>query len=654
MEFDDVILNLKKLVGLPLQSFSDNEKSLSITDIDHDSKKITLITEGQKRSSIRNFKELENVFTELIKVGFCSVTQILKSSKISQVQIELIFANLPFIKYFRYDNQFYLVLDKNSSRPFATLDELSHSEQRNIRKVITNLKNINYKDLSQNLENNIKSLHSEVNKIHTLSPGLLADTSIDSILKIFDSLSSTLTAATFQIEKKDINSDIDNFSKIVERTDFDMSDLVDMSYITGIDDGNDFDNSESENEEHEDHEESDILSSLINIPSIRRQTPSFSLLYERLLYDEIEIQPDYQRKDRIWSDDKKSKLIESILMGLPLPIFYFGERKNDNWVVIDGLQRLTTVQDFMQNKFPLKLDASSSVISANNQYFKDFSRNNIRAIREFEITAYVIDIEDPKSSKFITELFHRINTYGVKLSDQEIRSAIYFGPSVFYLKFLASSKIFTLATSDTVNPLRQKDLGLCLGALSFMINGYKDYRNNRFDDFLTSTMKWINNQTKRKVNKDNVVSFISDSPSLTALTKKFEESLKFCHELFGKDAFKKVRKATKKDPISKPLFETIITIFANTTEIQKEKIRENKESFKTNLYDAISADSQDYSTWTSQSYIDSNRGLNYAISSSTGKRVTILYRFESILNIIKESTDCEIIIKPLMEINNDY
>ncbi|MGJ3289609.1 DUF262 domain-containing protein [Klebsiella michiganensis] len=654
MEFDDVILNLKKLVGLPLQSFSDNEKSLSITDIDHDLKKITLITEGQKRSSIRNFKELESVFAELIKVGFCSVTQILKSSKISQVQIELIFANLPFIKYFRYDNQFYLVLYKNSSRPFATLDELSHSEQRNIRKVITNLKNINYKDFSQNLANNIKSLHSEVNKIHTLSPGLLADTSIDSILKSFDSLSSTLTAATFQIEKKDINSDIDNFSKIVERTDFDMSDLVDMSYITGIDDGNDFDNSKSENEENEENEESDILSSLINIPSIRRQTPSFSLLYERLLYDEIEIQPDYQRKDRIWSDDKKSKLIESILMGLPLPIFYFGERKNDNWVVIDGLQRLTTVQDFMQNKFPLKLDASSSVIAANNQYFKDFSRNNIRAIREFEITAYVIDIEDPKSSKFITELFHRINTYGVKLSDQEIRSAIYFGPSVFYLKFLASSKIFTLATSDTVNPLRQKDLGLCLGALSFMINGYKDYRNNRFDDFLTSTMKWINNQTKRKVNKDNVVSFISDSPSLTALTKKFEESLKFCHELFGKDAFKKIRKATKKDPISKPLFETIITIFANATELQKEKIRENKESFKTILYDAITADSQDYSTWTSQSYIDSNRGLNYAISSSTGKRVTILYRFESILNIIKESTDCEIIIKPLMELNNDY
>lgn len=651
MEFDDVILSLKQLVGLPLQSFSDKEKNISIIHIDLDLKKIILNTEGQKRNSTRTFKELEIVFTELVKVGFCSVTQALKSSKLSQMQIELVFANLPFIKYFRYDNQLFLVLDNNASRPFATLNELTQAEQRNIRKVITNIKNINYKDFSQNLLKNVKLLHSEIDKIHTLSPGLLAESSINSILKNFDSLSNTLTSTTFQIENIEAHSDIDNITEIVERNDFDMADLVDMSYITGIDEGNGFDNSGSDMEEDE---ESDTLSSIINIPSIRRQTPSFALLYERLLYDEIEIQPDYQRKDRIWSDDKKSKLIESILMGLPLPIFYFGERKNDNWVVIDGLQRLTTVQDFMQNKFPLKLDASSSVIAANNQFFKDFNRNNIRAIREFEITAYVIDIEDPKSNKFITELFHRINTYGVKLSDQEIRSAIYFGPSVFYLKFLASSRTFTIATSDTVNPKRQKDLELCLGALSFIINGYKDYRYNRFDDFLTSTMKWINNQAERKVNKDNVVSFISDSPLLTALTKNFEQSLKFCHELFGKDAFKKVRKATKKDPISKPLFETIITIFANTTETQREQIRKNKESFKNSLYDAITSDSNDYSMWVSQSYIEGNRGLNYAISNSTGKRVTILFRFESILNIIKESTDCDIVIKPLMELDNDH
>ncbi|GKW14228.1 hypothetical protein PEC301937_01780 [Pectobacterium carotovorum subsp. carotovorum] len=650
MEFDNVIRNVEDLIGLSLQLPSESDKAFSVIHVNYSERKYHVNIEGQKRISIRSFKDLEIVFNELVRVGFCSVEQILKTSKINQRQTEIIFSNLPFISYFNYENMLYLVLRNDNSHSIATLSELSTVEQRNVRKVISNIKNLHYKDFYYKLSDGISRLHQEINNIHTLSPGLLADTGIRELLEDFDSLSNTLNSTTLQLDIKEKDSSFDSLSKLVERNDFDMADLVDMSYITGIDEGNNNDTMFSD----EDYESIEDSSRLISIPSIRRQTPSFALLYERLLYDEIEIQPDYQRKDRIWSDDKKSKLIESILMGLPLPIFYFGERKNDNWVVIDGLQRLTTVQDFMQNKFPLKLDATSSVLDANNQYFKDFNRNNIRAIREFEITAYVIDIEDPKSSKFITELFHRINTYGVKLSDQEIRSAIYFGPSVFYLKFLALNKIFTLATSNTVNPKRQKDLELCLGALAFMINGYKEFKNSRFDDFLTSTMKWINSQTTKKITKENVGLFISDSFILTKLTKNFEQSLKFCHEIFGKDAFKKIRRASKKDPISKPLFEVFVSVFANASDEQKESIRLHKEVFKDALYNAINDDSKEYSSWSSQSYIDGNRGLNYAISNSTGKRVTILYRFESIINIIKKTTNCDITIHPIIGTQNDY
>ncbi|MDE8740378.1 DUF262 domain-containing protein [Pectobacterium polaris] len=651
MEFNDLVYNLEKLIELPLQSLSGNEKLIFVKRIDRDSKKYFLNIDGQNRISTRSFKDLENVIQELNRTGFCNIEQFLKTSKLIQTQTQTVLANLPFISHFKFENLIYLVLRNEYNRPFGTLHELSNLEQRSVRKVITNIKNLHYSQFSHKLTSNISLLHKEIENIHILSPGLLADTGMRELLAEFDSLSNILDATTLQLDRKNkTDPNLESLAEVIESNDFDMADLVDMSYITGIDEGN---NNESSLVDDE-NEESDDPLNLINIPGIRRQTPSFALLYERLLYDEIEIQPDYQRKDRIWSDDKKSKLIESILMGLPLPIFYFGERKNDNWVVIDGLQRLTTIQDFMQNKFPLKLDASSSVLDANNQYFKDFNRNNTRAIREFEITAYVIDIEDPKSSKFITELFHRINTYGVKLSDQEIRSAIYFGPSVFYLKFLASSKIFTLATSNTVNPKRQKDLELCLGALSFIINGYKNFRNNRFDDFLTSTMQRINKQTTKKISKDNVISFISESPMLTLLTKNFEQSLKFCHEIFGKDSFKKVRKSSKRDPISKPLFEVFISVFANASEEQKIKIRENKELFINTIYKAINDDSDDYSTWLSQSYIDAKRGLHYAISNSTGKRVTILYRFDSIINIIKQTTGCDINIIPLMELDNDY
>ncbi|MVD67329.1 DUF262 domain-containing protein, partial [Vibrio cholerae] len=72
--------------------------------------------------------------------------------------------------------------------------------------------------------------------------------------------------------------------------------------------------------------------------------------------------PEYQRKDRIWPIKDRARLIESILLGLPLPVFYFAERANKDaesevdfdWVVIDGLQRTTTLVDFVQGKFALK------------------------------------------------------------------------------------------------------------------------------------------------------------------------------------------------------------------------------------------------------------------------------------------------------------
>jgi len=496
------------------------------------------------------------------------------------------------------------------------------------------------------LLNGISSLGREIEKVHVLAPGILADTNLRELLSDFKEISALINSTTLSIDK-DIQEQ--SLPEVIANDDFDMSDLVDMSYITGIEG----DVTSSDNEDSGDEDNDDDGEAVLKVPNIRRTTPSFALLYERLLYNEIEIQPDYQRKDRIWSDDKKSKLIESILMGLPLPIFYFGERKDDTWAIIDGLQRITTVQDFMQNKFTLKLEKGSSVYDANGLLFKDFNRTYTRLLREFEITAYVIDIIDSGSNKFITELFHRINTYGVKLSDQEIRSAINFGSSVFYLKFLASTKIFTSATTNTVNAKRQKDLELCLGALAFMIFGYKSYKKNRYDDFLTEAMRWINNQPFRKSIANDTVTYISESSIIIELTKRFESSLKFCQEIFGRDAFKKVRNSSKKDPISKPLFEMFVSLFSSITEDQKNLILKNKFNFLTAFYEAINTDVNSYAIWNSQSYIEAQRGFHYSISNSTGKRVTILYRFEAIIKMINITTGCEISLSPIAASKNN-
>lgn len=650
MNFESVLDDIEKLINFPLSAINPSTPDIKILSINFETRKYVVKSEDSNRKLVRSFSELELIFDNLNKKGICNVPQVLLSSSSSSSQPETIFANLPYIQFFSFERQNYLVLRDSNKHALGVTQKLPLREQNKARKALSASKKYSQNLLAKDLDQALTSLNDEINSLHIKQPGFLVDTQIREILAELKEINATVQSATISLDE-DIDDKEEDLITIIRSDSVDMSDLVDLSSYTGVDDGND------SSQEINNGDEPETVSELI-VPNIRRQTPSLYALYQRLAYEEIEIQPDYQRKDRIWTEDKKSKLIESILMGLPLPIFYFGERKNDNWVVIDGLQRLTTVQDFMMGKFALNLDKESSVYDANGKRFTEFDRKFTRAINEFEITAYVIDMEeDPYNNKsvnqFIVELFHRINTYGVKLSDQEIRSAINFGNSVFYLKFLASSQTFISATNNTVNPKRQKDLELCLSALSFMIFGYECFEATKFDNFLSAAMSWINDQSFDKTTNENgEVDYKSSSPDIIHLTSLFESSLKFCKEIFGVNAFKKTINPKKKEPISKPFFEVLVTLFANTNEMQRDLIREHKSSFIEKLYSAIKSDSQDYSEWISAAYRDSDRGLSYALSTSTGKKVTIYYRFEAISKILQETTGCKVEIKPLARLDN--
>jgi len=650
MTFENLLDEIELLTNLPLKAITETTAGITLLSIDRETGKYVVKSEDSKRELRRSIRELEAIYSSLIKDGYCNVEQALQGSFTSRHQPETIFANLPYIQYFRFERRKHLVLREGNHHPLGETQELPAKEQRQIRKTLAFNKNFSLGLLASELDETLTNLDNEIRTLHIKQPGFLVDTHIREVLANLSKINQSIQSATVSFSEENDSSENDSSTDLARDEKFDMSDLVDLSSLTGVDDG---DKTSDEDDFDNESEEDDEDTSELIVPNIRRQTPSLYALYQRLTYEEIEIQPDYQRKDRIWTDEKKSKLIESILMGLPLPIFYFGERKNDNWVVIDGLQRLTTVQDFMMGEFPLILDKDSPVYEANGLFFTQFDRKLTRAINEFEITAYVIDMEEePKKSgtvnKFIIELFHRINTYGVKLSDQEIRSAINFGNSVFYLKFLASSNTFIAATNNTVNPKRQKDLEVCLSGLAFVIFGYKDFRSSKYDDFLNKAMNWINDQNFQRIaNENNEIDYKSDSPTIVSLTSRFESSLNFNLELFEESTFKKIRNPKKKEPLSKPLFEVLVTLFANINDEQKEIIRNKKEEFIQCLYDAIKNDSKEYAEWLSPVYANSDRGLHYALSSSTGKKVTINYRFESIINILEQTTSCKIDIKPI-------
>ncbi|MEN8941118.1 DUF262 domain-containing protein [Acinetobacter baumannii] len=648
MTFEQLLSDIRMMIGMELQAINPHTPSITLISLDTDVNRYVVKSNDTGKEFSRNIRELRSIFDELNKNRYCNVEQVLQGANTSRHHPETIFANLPYIQFFKFDKRKHLIMIDSQTHKLGEIEELSLKDQRWVRNAITANKSFNISETAIKISSIVSELDKEVENLHIKIPGFLVETTIPKILKELSLVNESIQVASLiRNSKQTISETLEN---IEDKRNFDLSDLVDLSEITGIDEG---DANEPEDILSEQESNKDIKE--LQIPNIRRQTPSLALLYDRLRYKEIEIQPEYQRKDRIWDDKRKSRLIESILMGLPLPIFYFGERiKNDHWIVIDGLQRLTTIQDFMKGDFSLKLDEDSPLLHLNGKTYRDFDRKEARSIREYEITAYVIDVNEEYDNnggedRFIIELFHRINTYGVRLSEQEIRSAINFGTSVYYLKFLASSKTFIKATAGIVNPQRQKDVELCLTAMAFMIFGYKDFNTNSYNSFLSSAMKWINEQSFKKVEIDGHEDYQSDSVVINQLTQRFESSLNLCIELFGEYAFKKTRDLSKKTPVSKQLFEVLVTIFSNITEAQREKIINNKNIFVDALYTAIENNSREYAEWESLNYQSFNdRGLNYALSTSTGKRVTILYRFESIIEILKRTTDCTVEIEPIV------
>ncbi|MFY8186989.1 MAG: DUF262 domain-containing protein, partial [Flavobacterium sp.] len=147
---------------------------------------------------------------------------------------------------------------------------------------------------------------------------------------------------------------------------------------------------------------------------IDHQNINLGSIIENLVHEEIDLNPDFQREADLWSDSKKSQLIESILLGLPLPSFYFSEDDSSNnnqikWQVVDGLQRLSTLKSFIIDK-TLKLQGLEFLKDYEGKKYEDLSREDARKISGFKVNIYIIDKQTPKNVKFL--IFKKVNTAG--------------------------------------------------------------------------------------------------------------------------------------------------------------------------------------------------------------------------------------------------
>ncbi|GAA1202278.1 DUF262 domain-containing protein [Streptomyces rhizosphaericus] len=277
---------------------------------------------------------------------------------------------------------------------------------------------------------------------------------------------------------------------------------------------------------------------------IETQATTVDLLLSRLKEGMIDLAPDFQRRAGIWSDVQQSRLIESLLLRIPISSFHMAQDEEDNWAVVDGIQRLTAIARFMAPEAvgmrPLTLRGLDYLRQFHGSGYQDLTGRLRIRLRETQLVVHIIQQGTPETVKF--NVFSRINTGGMPLKPQEIRHAMINGPARGFLADLAEDPTFLTATGDSVSNERMADREMVLRFMAFRMVDPSEHVQRDFDQFLVDSMHRINRL---------------DDAQRVGLALEFQRAMRCATDLFGEHAFRKWKGGSGKSPINKALFETV-------------------------------------------------------------------------------------------------
>jgi hypothetical protein len=239
---------------------------------------------------------------------------------------------------------------------------------------------------------------------------------------------------------------------------------------------------------------------------------------------ELTLQPDYQR-NFVASAQIASRLVESILLDVPIPVIYLAEEKDGSFSVIDGQQRLTSFLSFLDGKFPngseFRLSGLKVLSDLNRKKYTDLDKDLQTKIKTTTLHSIIIKKESNEDIKF--EIFERLNTGSTKLNEDEIRNTVYRGE---YIKLLAE-----LSENSTFNQLVQKDnfknrmiyRGMILRFLALSEKSYLNYKS--------SMKQFCNKELRDNRNLSN--------EKRTEYKNRFEHCLDLVKTVYGENAFRR-------------------------------------------------------------------------------------------------------------------
>lgn len=284
--------------------------------------------------------------------------------------------------------------------------------------------------------------------------------------------------------------------------------------------------------------------------TVRVTKKDFSVyeLFRKYKKQQLILEVNFQRK-AVWGYKQKCELIESILMGLPLPIFYFKQQNNSTYVVVDGKQRLSTLFEFLNNGFSLK---SLKILTfLNGKKFQDLTEElgiYQSQLEDYQVYSHVI--LPPTPDKILFDIFDRVNRGGTKLNKQEIRNALYHGRGLNMITSITESEVFMEATRiEHKKDSRMKGSYLITRFLSFYLlfngllfeDGEKYEYTGDLDDLIEVSLVQLNRTLLEE---------------LEQLRKMTVNCLKMSSEILGRGAFR--RDVNESKPINMNIFETTL------------------------------------------------------------------------------------------------
>ena len=288
---------------------------------------------------------------------------------------------------------------------------------------------------------------------------------------------------------------------------------------------------------------------------------------------ELVLAPDFQRKD-VWDKRDQSELIESILMGIPIPLIYLFENEQGERQIIDGKQRVTTLKRFINNE--LVLTSLFMLPTLQGAKFDDIPPVLQAKLEDYLLHYYVIQPPTPEHVKF--NIFERINRGGVKLNKQEMRHALYQGKATSLIQTLADSEAFKLATGNGVKSLQMRDRYLVLRFVAFYLYQTKQLSGIEYhsdvDSFLAATMKYLNTKAT-----DQLIQDVHDI-CVSGLNR--------IYQILGDQAFRfQAKDNGSKRPVNMGLFEMLLYVFCQVepVHLESEKTKQYIDKFKSEIDD---------------------------------------------------------------------